>query len=100
MGFQEDWNNSLVTLLDHRATRPPNFKYDPGLHSKLDIVMSDMSELYVPKFFSPKLDKGNAVIKVESEMEKSGVMFPRNSARRESYVEQSANRGSLQIRGD
>merc|ERR1719473_580622 len=53
--MQQDWNNSLVTLLDTRATRPPMFEYTPALHNELDIVMSDASALYVPKI-TPQLD--------------------------------------------
>merc|ERR1712190_703808 len=30
--FQQDWNNSLITLLDQRATRPPIFKFEPHVH--------------------------------------------------------------------
>merc|ERR1719198_827883 len=47
--FQQDWNNSLITLLDKRATRPPIFTYEAEAHGELDIVMSDASALYVPK---------------------------------------------------
>merc|ERR1712100_596409 len=39
--FQKDWNKSVITLLDKRATRPPKFFYDPETHDHIDIVMSD-----------------------------------------------------------
>merc|ERR1719401_436603 len=45
--FQQDWNNSIITLLDQRATRPPMFKLDRDVHNQLDMVMSDASEIYV-----------------------------------------------------
>jgi len=61
--MQQDWNKSVITLLDKRATRPPMFQYDPLIHDQIDVVMSDLSELYVPKM-APPLDKGVAVIKV------------------------------------
>merc|ERR1711933_417169 len=61
--FMQDWNRSIITLLDKKATRPPVFKYDPTTHNAVDIVMSDASDLYVPKW-SPPMDKGIAVIKV------------------------------------
>merc|ERR1719428_360101 len=63
--LQQDWNKSIVTLLHHRATRPPIFEYNPELHKEIDIVMSDASELYIPKV-PPPLDKGVASIKVAS----------------------------------
>merc|ERR1719149_462319 len=47
--FQQDWNNSLITLLDGRATRPPIFKFDSMSHNSLNTVMSDASEQYIPK---------------------------------------------------
>lgn len=46
--FQQDWNKSLCTLLNKRASRPPVFAYDPAKHESLDVAMSDASELYVP----------------------------------------------------
>merc|ERR1719356_1792085 len=55
--FQQDWNNSLITLLDKRGSRPPTFNHNHTLHDKLDIVMSDATALYVPQAFAPKLDK-------------------------------------------
>jgi len=61
--FQREWNNSLLTLLDSRASRPPHFKYEKQRHDELDIMMSDASELYVP-VVPPKFDKGVAVIKI------------------------------------
>jgi len=61
--FQKEWNSSILTLLDERASRPPQFNYDPVIHDDLDIVMSDASELYVPTI-PPKFDKGVAVIKI------------------------------------
>merc|ERR1712113_651036 len=45
------------------ATRPPGFGYNPLMHKAIDIVMSDASDLYVPKV-APPVDKGLAVIKV------------------------------------
>merc|ERR1719502_2642763 len=46
--FQQDWNRSLLTLLDRHGVDPPKFQYDPQHHDDLSIVMSDASELYVP----------------------------------------------------
>merc|ERR1712113_893703 len=61
--FQQEWNNSLITLLDQRATRPPMFRFEPQMHRELDMVMSDASEMYVPTV-SPPVDKGVSLIKV------------------------------------
>eukprot|EP00927_Polykrikos_kofoidii_P031718 TRINITY_DN2721_c0_g1_i1.p1 TRINITY_DN2721_c0_g1~~TRINITY_DN2721_c0_g1_i1.p1 ORF type:complete len:540 (-),score=51.39 TRINITY_DN2721_c0_g1_i1:275-1894(-) len=60
--MQQDWNKSIYTLLDNRATRPPIFDYDPIVHDDLLMVMSDASDLYVPSL--PVVDKGVAIIKV------------------------------------
>merc|ERR550514_1372571 len=46
--MQQDWNNSICTLLARRAQVPPGFKYDAEMHDNLLIAMSDASELYVP----------------------------------------------------
>merc|ERR1719401_793697 len=46
--FQADWNKSICTLLDQRATRPPGFKFKPEVHRELYVAMSDASELYSP----------------------------------------------------
>merc|ERR1712048_532089 len=47
--FQRDWNNSVCSLLDDFAQRPPQFDYDPLVHNEIKIAMSDASALYVPK---------------------------------------------------
>merc|ERR1712232_1184989 len=63
--MQQDWNKSILTLLDKRAVRPPIFKYERDLHEDPDIVMSDASDLYIPKIIPQRrFDKGVAVIKV------------------------------------
>merc|ERR1712151_314765 len=76
---------SIMTLLDERASQPPTFTYDPSLHDELVIVMSDASDLYVPKV-PPPLAKGNAVIKVsdrKSSQKRSVVSGnPRSSGRK------------------
>jgi len=69
--MQQDWNNSICTLLDKRATRPPTFTYDPDMHSELFIAMSDASTLYIPEV--SVLNKGVAVIKVPNARKKSRV---------------------------
>merc|ERR1719162_1001000 len=46
--FQKDWNNSISTLIDKMATRPPVFDYNPELHAFLTIAMSDASDLFIP----------------------------------------------------
>lgn len=46
--FQQDWNKSLCTLLDKRASRPPKFTYEPHLHDDLAVAMSDASALFIP----------------------------------------------------
>merc|ERR1712232_1300988 len=75
--MQQDWNKSLLTLLDKRAVRPPNFTYNPEIHDDPDIVMSDASDLYVPIQEKPgilvqtrlvRFDKGIAVIKVSDDI--------------------------------
>lgn len=38
--LQQDWNNSICTLVDKRATRPPHFEYDSALHEGLSMAMS------------------------------------------------------------
>lgn len=63
MEMQQDWNNSVTTLLDKRATRPPVFVYDAEKHSEMAIVMSDASDLYVPA--KPAVNKGLARIKIK-----------------------------------
>jgi len=75
--MQQDWNKSLLTLLDKRAVRPPAFAYSPEIHDDPDIVMSDASDLYIPIQEKPGLlvqtsrlrfDKGIAIIKVSDEI--------------------------------
>merc|ERR1712127_439359 len=46
--FQEDWNNSLITFLDRRAQRPPSYQPAAEVGKKIETVMSDASEHYVP----------------------------------------------------
>jgi predicted membrane chloride channel (bestrophin family) len=60
--MQQEWNKSIYTLLDRRATRPPHFGYDADVHDELYMVMSDASDLYVPSM--PVMDKGSAIIRV------------------------------------
>eukprot|EP00928_Gymnodinium_smaydae_P021122 TRINITY_DN1821_c0_g3_i1.p1 TRINITY_DN1821_c0_g3~~TRINITY_DN1821_c0_g3_i1.p1 ORF type:complete len:499 (-),score=75.55 TRINITY_DN1821_c0_g3_i1:153-1649(-) len=60
--MQQDWNKSICTLLDKRATRPPLFTFEAGVTEKLHMAMSDASDLYVPKV--PTVRKGVAKIKV------------------------------------
>merc|ERR1719272_2487838 len=61
--MQQDWNYSLVTLVDKRATRPPEFKYNAPVHAQLFSAMSDASELYVPE--TPTyIDKGVSAINI------------------------------------
>eukprot|EP00927_Polykrikos_kofoidii_P031725 TRINITY_DN2721_c0_g3_i2.p1 TRINITY_DN2721_c0_g3~~TRINITY_DN2721_c0_g3_i2.p1 ORF type:complete len:580 (-),score=63.01 TRINITY_DN2721_c0_g3_i2:124-1749(-) len=71
--MQQDWNKSVYTLLDRRATKPPKFAYDAEVHNELTMVMSDASDLYIPT--APAVSKGLAVIKVSGKSEK------RNSCR-------------------
>merc|ERR1719272_639789 len=61
--MQQDWNKSLATLLEVRAQRPPLFDYYAPIHKEFMSVMSDASDLYIPK--NPVvLSKGNpAMIK-------------------------------------
>jgi len=60
--IQQDWNKSICTLLDKRATRPPTFEYDPDYHNGLGVAMSDASELYVPKFHAKQRKIANIKI--------------------------------------
>jgi len=46
--MQQDWNNSICTLLDKRGVQPPSFKYRPEVHAELSMAMSDASDLYIP----------------------------------------------------
>jgi predicted membrane chloride channel (bestrophin family) len=62
--MQQDWNKSIYTLLDRRATRPPVFGYDAEVHEDLLMVMSDASDLYIPT--APVVDKGVAIIKLST----------------------------------
>merc|ERR1740117_2911318 len=39
--MQQDWNNSICTLIDKRAVRPPKFLYESSLHDNLFSAMSD-----------------------------------------------------------
>eukprot|EP00931_Biecheleriopsis_adriatica_P008811 TRINITY_DN109945_c0_g1_i1.p1 TRINITY_DN109945_c0_g1~~TRINITY_DN109945_c0_g1_i1.p1 ORF type:complete len:542 (+),score=88.65 TRINITY_DN109945_c0_g1_i1:65-1690(+) len=68
--FQQDWNNSICTLLDKKASTPPGFAYDPNFHDDMAFAMSDASELYMPTF--PVKDKGKANIKISSTKHKHG----------------------------
>lgn len=51
--FQQDWNRSILTLLDRHGVDPPAFQYNPEEHDLFSIVMSDASELYVPATTAP-----------------------------------------------
>jgi len=62
--FQQEWNNSICTLVQRMATKPPKFDYDPEFHGGLSMVMSDASDLYVPKSRSKNNRQKIAVIKV------------------------------------
>mmetsp|Transcript_28371 Transcript_28371/g.52028 ORF Transcript_28371/g.52028 Transcript_28371/m.52028 type:complete len:541 (-) Transcript_28371:31-1653(-) len=66
--FQQDWNNSICTLVDKRATRPPFFDYEPDFHDGLLMAMSDASDLYIPKKLPSRSRAARriAVIKVSS----------------------------------
>jgi hypothetical protein len=66
--FQRDWNNSVCTLLDDMAARPPKFQYDPTMRNDIKVAMSDASPLYVPQTVE---SKGVAQIRMaESHMKK------------------------------
>jgi len=70
--FQQEWNNSIRTLVAKRATRPPKFDYDPVFHDSLSMVMSDASELYVPTQDSRNINRRKiAVIKVPENRRRS-----------------------------
>jgi len=43
--LQQEWNESIRTLLDKRATKPPGFDYQPDFHNDLCMAMSDASEV-------------------------------------------------------
>eukprot|EP00930_Biecheleria_cincta_P018011 TRINITY_DN14165_c0_g3_i1.p1 TRINITY_DN14165_c0_g3~~TRINITY_DN14165_c0_g3_i1.p1 ORF type:complete len:377 (-),score=39.24 TRINITY_DN14165_c0_g3_i1:91-1221(-) len=62
MEMQHDWNESVITLLNRRATRPPHFDYDPDAHDHLVMAMSDASTVCTPKL--PKREKGHANIRI------------------------------------
>eukprot|EP00927_Polykrikos_kofoidii_P038065 TRINITY_DN32337_c0_g1_i1.p1 TRINITY_DN32337_c0_g1~~TRINITY_DN32337_c0_g1_i1.p1 ORF type:complete len:545 (-),score=35.42 TRINITY_DN32337_c0_g1_i1:30-1664(-) len=62
--MQNDWNDSLCTLVDRKATQPPSFGYDSSKHDDLSTVMSDATN-YVPQY-TQKTDKGIASIKLSS----------------------------------
>eukprot|EP00930_Biecheleria_cincta_P018008 TRINITY_DN14165_c0_g1_i1.p1 TRINITY_DN14165_c0_g1~~TRINITY_DN14165_c0_g1_i1.p1 ORF type:complete len:519 (-),score=58.71 TRINITY_DN14165_c0_g1_i1:179-1735(-) len=47
--LQQEWNESIRTLLDKRATKPPLFDYQPDFHDDLNMAMSDASEYKRPK---------------------------------------------------
>jgi len=66
--MQQDWNNSISTLLDKRATRPPKFEYEPMVHNQLLIAMSDACSLYEPE--KSVLHKGNATINIPDKKSK------------------------------
>jgi predicted membrane chloride channel (bestrophin family) len=46
--MQTDWNMSLMVLLDKRAQKPPEFEFWAEEHRKLNITMSDGSEMQKP----------------------------------------------------
>lgn len=60
--LQQDWNESIITLLDRRATRAPHFDYIPDEHNHLPMAMSDASTFTIPKI--PKRPKGNPSIRI------------------------------------
>eukprot|EP00928_Gymnodinium_smaydae_P021120 TRINITY_DN1821_c0_g2_i1.p1 TRINITY_DN1821_c0_g2~~TRINITY_DN1821_c0_g2_i1.p1 ORF type:complete len:502 (-),score=44.77 TRINITY_DN1821_c0_g2_i1:275-1780(-) len=66
--MQSDWNKSICTLLDRRATRPPNFDYHPD-HQELTFAMSDASDLFIPQVCNDKKKKAVSVIKVSKRKE-------------------------------
>eukprot|EP00930_Biecheleria_cincta_P018016 TRINITY_DN14165_c0_g7_i1.p1 TRINITY_DN14165_c0_g7~~TRINITY_DN14165_c0_g7_i1.p1 ORF type:complete len:532 (-),score=71.89 TRINITY_DN14165_c0_g7_i1:374-1969(-) len=74
--MQQDWNKSICTLLNTRATRPPMFEYDPEYHNELAVAMSDASELYIPKFHVKQRNIANIKIR-----EGSKRKAPRSSNR-------------------
>jgi len=71
--LQQDWNNSIRTLLANRATRPPVFEYDRQFHGELHMAMSDASELYVPTDSTPrsKARRSVAIITVAEKKRKN-----------------------------
>merc|ERR1712050_480073 len=47
--LQQEWNKSVCTLLSEKATRPPEFQYEPETHKQLLISMSSAAiDLYPP----------------------------------------------------
>merc|ERR1719183_1614687 len=43
--MQKDWNKSLGTLLARRAQHPPKFKFEPEVHRRLELMLSDGSTM-------------------------------------------------------
>eukprot|EP00927_Polykrikos_kofoidii_P011381 TRINITY_DN1481_c0_g4_i1.p1 TRINITY_DN1481_c0_g4~~TRINITY_DN1481_c0_g4_i1.p1 ORF type:complete len:480 (-),score=71.67 TRINITY_DN1481_c0_g4_i1:250-1689(-) len=46
--MQQDWNKSILALLNKKATRPPVFTYEKEMHQDLSMIMSNASGLYDP----------------------------------------------------
>lgn len=67
--FQADWNDSICTLLNAYAGRPPNFAYEPKGHDDINMVMSDASDLYVPTWCK----MSNRHTKSQIKVRKAGV---------------------------
>jgi predicted membrane chloride channel (bestrophin family) len=68
--IQQDWNQSIMTLLNKRGKEPPEFVFNASLEAELElnIVMSDASDFCVPAKQSPsRLDKGIAVVRIACE---------------------------------
>merc|ERR1740115_265518 len=79
--MQQDWNYSIVTLIDKRATRPPAFKYNAEVHKQLFSAMSDASDLYVPE--TPTyIDKGVSAIQICGKEEKTSIADPSTRIRK------------------
>jgi len=86
--MQQDWNNSICTLLDKRGVQPPSFKYRPEVHTELSMAMSDASVSYLP-----------APTKTQRKQSMSTIKFAERQSftrMRRSTVSNSVERGSKQ----
>lgn len=96
--FQQDWNNSICTLVNQKATRPPKFVYEPEFHNELSMVMSDASELYIPETNrAPKRVRDIATIRVSGNLRKSIDLVGRIGTQESQTVPESKELGSSSL---
>eukprot|EP00930_Biecheleria_cincta_P018015 TRINITY_DN14165_c0_g6_i1.p1 TRINITY_DN14165_c0_g6~~TRINITY_DN14165_c0_g6_i1.p1 ORF type:complete len:572 (-),score=82.88 TRINITY_DN14165_c0_g6_i1:29-1597(-) len=93
--LQQDWNDSVWTLLDRRATRPPGFEYQPDLHCDPAMAMSDGTE-----FGNPRSTVNRSRGSMSRESIKMTKFSKTNKGRRLSKVSQGSSEISCELSSD